>query len=234
MNANQSPVLKDKRVRQALAHALDREAIIKALYGGRGQVLNSVVARQVTNAIDPGAHAYDPGRARQLLAEAGYASGFEFTLWQAIGRWSQAEEVAQVIAGYWEKVGVRAQVQTLEFGEYNRRAGRGLLKDAGYYAFVNGIWDPSYLTQRFLPTYAAFRYFDAQGDLRRFIEEHEQAFDPKRRRELAAAVQKGLQDEVAWMFLWQLNEIFGVSKKVKNFRMRADHILLTRDAYVEA
>ena len=150
------------------------------------------------------------------------------------GRWSQAEEAAQLIAGYWEKIGVRVSLQTLEFGEYNRRAGRGLLKDAAYYAFINGTWDPSYLTQRFLPTYGSFRYYDAAGELKQVIEEHEQTFDAKKRRELAAQVQKGLQEEVGWLYLWQLDEIFGVSRKVKGFRMRPDQILWTRDAYVEA
>jgi hypothetical protein len=46
-------------------------------------------------------------------------------------------------------------------------------------------------------------------------------------------VQKGLQDEVGWLFLWQLDEIFGLSKKVKNFHMRPDHLIQVRDAYVE-
>ena len=124
----------------------------ESLRGAR-QARQFRVARQVTNAIDPPAYAYDPHRAKKLLAEAGPGSGFDLTLWQATGRWSQAEEAAQLIAGYWEKIGVRVSLQTLEFGEYNRRAGRGLLKDAAYYAFINGTWDPSYLTQRFLPTY---------------------------------------------------------------------------------
>ncbi len=234
LNANANPVLKDRRVRQALAHAIDREAIIKTLYGGRGKVQNSVVARQVTNAIDPAAHAYDPARARKLLADAGHANGIELALWQATGRWSQAEEAAQVIAGYWEKVGVRTSLQMLEWGEYNRRAGRALHKDAAYYAFVNGIWDPSYLTQRFLPTYASFRYWNAEGELQRLIEEHEQLFDAAKRREVAAQVQRGLQEEVGWLFLWQLDEIFGLSKKVTGFHMRPDHLIWVRDAYAEA
>jgi peptide/nickel transport system substrate-binding protein len=234
LNANQSPVLKDRRVRQALAYAIDRPTILKSLYAGRGKLTNSVVAHQVTNAIDPGPYAYDPERAKKLLAEAGQRGGFDLALWQATGRWSQAEEAAQLIAGYWEKIGARVSLQTLEWGEYNRRAGRGLHKDAGYYAFVNGTWDPSYLTQRFLPTYGSFRYFDATGDLKRVIEEHERAFEPAKRRELAAQVQKGLHEEVGWLYLWQLDEIFGMSRNVKSFRMRPDHILWTREAYVEA
>ena len=41
-------------------------------------------------------------------------------------------------------------------------------------------------------------------------------------------------DEGAWVYLWQLDELFGMSKKVKNFRMRPDHLMIARDAYVEA
>ncbi len=233
-NVRQSTPLKDRRVRQALNHAVDREAIIKNLYEGRGQILNSVTARQVENAIDPGSYAYDPARAKKLLAEAGYGGGFDMTLWQAIGRWPQAEEAAEAIAGYLEKVGVRTKVETLEWGEYNKRASQGQLKDAAYYAFVNGVWDPSYVTQRFLPSYPTFRYFDAEGELRKTIEEHEVTFDRTRRRALAAQVQKGLHDEAVWLFLWQLNENFGVTKKLHGFRMRPDHLIVARDAYVEA
>ena len=39
---------------------------------------------------------------------------------------------------------------------------------------------------------------------------------------------------MGWLYLWQLDEIFGMSRKVKGFRMRPDHILWTRDAFVEA
>jgi peptide/nickel transport system substrate-binding protein len=234
LNTRESPALKDRRVRQALNLSVDRPAILKALFAGRGQLLNGVVARQVTNSIDPGAYAYDPARAKQLLAQAGHPNGFELTLWQSIGRVSQGEELGQVIAASFEKIGVHTKLQMLEWAEYNKRAGGSLFKDAFFYAFVNGVWDPSYITQRFLPSYRSFRYFDAEGALRKQIEDHEQAFDPKRRRELAAQVQKGLHDEAAWVYLFQLDEIFGMTKKVKGFRMRPDHLMVVRDAYVEA
>lgn len=232
-NTKETVTLKDRRVRQALNYAIDREVILKNLYAGHGKVLTTVVARQVTNAIDAGAYPYDPQKAKQLLAEAGYPNGFELILYQAIGRWSQAEEAAQLIAGYFEKIGVKTKLMTLEWGEYNRRAGGSLHKDAFYYAFTNLLWDPSYLTQRFLPTYPVYRYFDAEGDLQKAIADHEEAFGPAQRKELAAKVQKGLRDEAVWVFLWQLNEIFGMSKKVKGFKMRADHEIWFRDTYVE-
>ncbi|MFH1634437.1 MAG: ABC transporter substrate-binding protein, partial [Chloroflexota bacterium] len=232
-NSNQVEVLKDRRVRQALNHAVDREAILKNLYGGYGKPLTTVVARQVTNAIDAGVYSYDPEKAKKLLAEAGYPNGIEITLYQAIGRWSQAIEAAQLIAGYFDKIGVKTSLKTLEFSEYNMRAGRTLHKDAFYYAFTNLLWDPSYLTQRFLPTYVRYRYYDAKGELLNLIAQHEEAFDAAERKELAAKVQKGLRDEAVWVFLWQLDEIFGLRKNVKGFKMRADHEIWFADTYVE-
>ena len=233
-NARESAPLKDRRVRQALNMAVDRAAILKGLYVGRGQFLNTVTGKNVANTMDPGPYPYDPARAKALLAEAGYAQGFELTLWQSIGRWVLAEETAQVIAGYWDKVGVKTKVQVLEWAEFNKRAGGSAHKDCFYYAFINGTWDASYTVQRFKPDFQTFRYFDASGDLLKTIEEYERTFDPKKRKELGAKALTGLHDEAVWLFLWQLDELFGVSKKVKGFKMRPDNFLWVRDTYVEA
>jgi peptide/nickel transport system substrate-binding protein len=234
LNARESPQLKDRRVRQALNMAVDRQAILKNLFNGRGQLLNTVTGRNVTNTFDPGPYPYDPARAKQLLAEAGYASGLEIQLWQSIGRWTLAEEMAQVIAGYWEKVGIKTKLQFLEWAEYNKRSGTSQFKDAFYYAFINGTWDASYTVQRFKPDFASFRYFDASGDLLKAIRDYEQTFDAKRRKELAATALKGLHDEAVWVFLWQLEQLTGVSRKVKGFKIRPDDFIWARDAYVEA
>jgi peptide/nickel transport system substrate-binding protein len=234
LNTKESAPLRDRRVRQALNMAIDRPAIIKNLFAGRARLLNGAAGPAVTNGFDPGPYPYDPARAKALLAEAGFPNGFELTFWQSIGRWSQAEEIAQVLAGYWEKIGVRTKLQVLEWAEYNKRAGGSLFKDAFYYSFINATWDASYLLQRFKPSFTAFRYYDASGELLRTLEDYDAAFDPKRRRELGQKAQQGIRDEAAWVFLWQLDELMGISKKVKKFKMRADNFIWARDAYVEA
>ncbi len=226
--------LRDKRVRQALAMAIDRPAIIKNLYMGRGRLLNGVAGPNVGNGMDPGPYPYDPAAAKKLLADAGHPNGFELPLWQSIGRWTLSEETAQVIAGYWDKIGIKTKLQTLEWAEYNKRAGTSQFKGAFYYAFINATWDVSYMLQRFKPSFTAFRYYDATGDFLKTLQEYDSAFDPKRRKELAATGLKFARDEAVWVTLYQLDELIGVSKKVKNFKMRADNVIWARDAYVEA
>ena len=234
LDTKEDTPLRDKRVRQALNMAIDRPAIIKNLFAGRGRQLNGVAGPNVGNGMDPGPYPYDPAGAKKLLAEAGHPNGFEIPFWQSIGRWTLAEETAQIIAGYWDKIGVRTKLQTLEWAEYNKRAGGGQFKGAFYYAFINATWDVSYMLQRFKPSFTAFRYYDATGDFLKTLTEYDSAFDPKRRRDLAATGLKFARDEAVWVTLWQLDELMGVSKKVKNFKMRADNVIWARDAYVEA
>src|SRR5690625_7689251 len=66
----------DLRVRQAFAYAIDKEAIVDAFYGGLASVANEFVPPGLFGRLDQERFGYDPDRARELLAEAGYPNGF--------------------------------------------------------------------------------------------------------------------------------------------------------------
>ena len=80
--------------------------------------------------------------------------------------------------------------------------------------------------------WGAARIEDATGELAKQIEARETEFDPAKRQDLAAKTQQGLRDEAVWVFLYQLDELFGMNKKVEGFKMRADHELHLQDVYV--
>jgi len=233
LNTYQTAALKDLRVRQALNHAIDRDAILKNLYMGLGRPANGVVARQVEYAIDPSPYPYDPDRARKLLADAGFADSLNLTLWQSTGRYELGVEAAQAIVGYFDDVGIQTNLQVLEWGEYNTRASGSAFKDAFHYGFINGIWDPQYLLQRFVPSYPVFRYYEASGELAQNLARYAAAFPKDERARLAATCQQQIHDAAPWVFLWQLNENFGLRKGVQGFKMRPDHMIIVRDAYAE-
>ncbi|MGQ3054135.1 MAG: ABC transporter substrate-binding protein [Roseateles sp.] len=120
----------DKReVREALDIAIDRSAIFKALFP-RGD------AMQAVSAFPPAIPGYnhklknefDPGKARALLAKAGFAKGFEIDLWALpVTRPTNpnGQLMAQLIQQDWAKIGVKANIKTFEWGEYLKRANNG-------------------------------------------------------------------------------------------------------------
>ncbi|WP_077035978.1 ABC transporter substrate-binding protein [Pelomonas sp. KK5] len=120
----------DKRdVRVALDIAIDRGAIFKALFP-RGDAMQAVSA--FPPAI-PGydralKNEYDPARAKQLLAQAGYPDGLEIDLWALpVARPTNpnGQLMAQLIQQDWARIGVKANIKTYEWGEYLKRANRG-------------------------------------------------------------------------------------------------------------
>jgi len=116
----------NKLVRQALNYATNKAAILKAVYQGNGQVAKNPIPPILwgyNDAVQD--YAYDPAKARQLLAQAGYANGFEVDLWYLpVTRPynPDGKRMAELIQADWGKVGVRAKLVTYEWAEYRKRS----------------------------------------------------------------------------------------------------------------
>lgn len=112
----------DKRVRQAIAHAVNMDAIIKEVLGGNGIRLGTLLTKDhfgYDPTIKP--YPYDPEKVKKLLAEAGYANGFDFVLNSPADRYLKDKEVAEAVVGYLRKVGINASVKFHKFGIYLSR-----------------------------------------------------------------------------------------------------------------
>lgn len=108
----------DVRVRRALNYAIDKDSIVKNLFAGTAEPLNGAVAPGVADYFAVPGFAYDPIKARQLLAEAGYANGFSTTLVGTRGQIARDFELQQIIQQQLKAVGVDAQIQSLENAKY--------------------------------------------------------------------------------------------------------------------
>jgi peptide/nickel transport system substrate-binding protein/oligopeptide transport system substrate-binding protein len=108
INTTRGP-LADVRVRQALNHAVDTRTILERLIAGRGRVAAGTVpaALDSTGAVRA-PYAYDPAKARQLLAAAGHASDLALQIW--VGQDPTFARVAQSVQGYLQAVGVKATI----------------------------------------------------------------------------------------------------------------------------
>jgi peptide/nickel transport system substrate-binding protein len=104
--------LKDKRVRAALSHAIDRRAITDKIMEGLGHPAGDLLPSPAFGTSkDTRPDRFDPAAARKLLAEAGYADGFSITLGTPKGRYIDDLKVAQAVAAMWGRIGIKAEVE---------------------------------------------------------------------------------------------------------------------------
>ena len=139
------PPLDQLKVRQALDMAIDKQAIIKAVYQGAGQLAQNALPPAQWS-YDPSVKdaPYDPVKAKALLKEAGVAPGTILNLWaMTVQRASNpnARMSAQMIQQDWAKVGINANIVSYEWGEYIKRAKNGE-HDAMIYGWTGDNGDP--------------------------------------------------------------------------------------------
>lgn len=119
----------DKRVRQALNMAVNKDAIIDAVYQGAGSAAKNPIPPTIWSYNeDIEDYPYDPERARALLAEAGYPNGFTTNIWAMPVQRPynpNARRMAEMIQADWRAIGVEAEIVSYEWGEYLRRARDG-------------------------------------------------------------------------------------------------------------
>jgi peptide/nickel transport system substrate-binding protein len=114
---------KDKRVRQALNMAVDREAIKSRIMRGLSIPAAIMVAPGVnghTNALDT-AMKLDVEAAKKLLADAGYPNGFEFTLACPNNRYVNDEEICQSLLSMWSRIGIKAKLQAEPMSTFSQK-----------------------------------------------------------------------------------------------------------------
>jgi peptide/nickel transport system substrate-binding protein len=158
MNMNNKP-FDDVRVRQAIAHAINKEEILEAYYGGIGNVATDFLPEGLAWARpdNPEAYPYDPERARQLLAEAGYPDGFStvvltdgteipLELWyMPVSRpYSPTPQpVAEAYATYLADIGIQVELKTEDWGVYLDNWDAGLKNGMVMLGWTGDYGDPN-------------------------------------------------------------------------------------------
>ncbi|WP_299146357.1 ABC transporter substrate-binding protein [uncultured Tateyamaria sp.] len=121
---NKQPPFDDVRVRQAVAHAIDRQAIIDGAMFGYGTPIGTHFAPHNPAYVDlTGGSSFDPDKARALLAEAGMAEGFETTL--HLPPPSYARRGGEIIAAQLAEVGIKAEIINVEWAQWLETVFRG-------------------------------------------------------------------------------------------------------------
>jgi len=125
--------LADARVREALSLAIDRQQIIDHVMAKQARWPLPYTVYRYSSDVDvarwedwaKSAYRYDPARAKKLLADAGFGNGFPMTFWNtALPGTPFMIQIGEAVAGFWEKIGVKVDMKTVEWGAFDPM-GRG-------------------------------------------------------------------------------------------------------------
>jgi peptide/nickel transport system substrate-binding protein len=218
----------DKRVRQAIAQAVDMESIIKKVLDGNGNLLAFNFTKEQFG-YDPSIkpYPYNPDQAKKLLVEAGYPQGFDFVLHSPIGRFLNDKEVGEAIVGGLQKIGINASFRGYEFGTFVSKLTGHDLYPAYLTGWGNALFDANGTTQSTLRTGQPFsNYSNPQLDA--LITQASATMDAKERRKIHFEACKLIKEEAPTCLNYQQTDIYGVSERL-NWKARADERLYVFD-----
>jgi peptide/nickel transport system substrate-binding protein len=219
-------VFKKKEVRQAMNYAIDKDALIKVVLQGEAVPLESPYAKNIPGGYVPGLppYKYDPEKAKSLLTAAGYPNGFKFSFKAPNGRHLQDKQVAEAIVGQLAKVGITAELETIEWSTYvqgiiGRKYELFFLSQGGAPVSVNAQtnWSSK------IKGIAWQGYTNPQVD--DLIEKAGKTVDDKERIALYEQMDKIIWEDCPWIFLYNQQDIYAAQAKVKNFKPTSEAVV---------
>jgi peptide/nickel transport system substrate-binding protein len=199
MNNSKKPY-SDKRVRLAITHAIDKDEVLKGAMFGYGKVLGSNVDPTNPYFVDVSKRVgHDPVKAKKLLAEAGYPNGFD-AVFKVAPQYYYTVRSAEVIASQLAKVGIRATIQQIEWGQWLSQVFcLAPCQNPDYDMSIIGHAEAFDIGNFANPKYY-FRWDSAA--FQKLYQESQVTVDDKKRRELYVKMQEMLADEAPAVWLY--------------------------------
>ena len=222
-------VTADKRVRQAIAYALDVDEIIKGVLDGK--------AMRTATLLTPLHFGYDPalkpikqdlGKVKQLLTEAGFPGGLELTLNSPQGRYVRDKEVAEAVTGQLTKAGIKTQLKTFEFVSYlntlvyvHKPGPVWLIGWGTGTVDAETVYGPLFRTGSNLGNYH-------NADFDGMVDQAQTQMDEKQRLATYHRINKLWIDDMPAVPLYQQLDLYGASKRL-NWKARSDELIKAYD-----
>ncbi len=221
------PILKDERVRQALAYAIDRRPFLEYLMRGFARPANSVLPPEswAYNGDVP-SYDHDPARARQLLEQAGYreVNGVRFHLTMKSSTEESTRLMAAVLQQQLRQVGIALDIRTFEFATFFSDVTHGLFQLYSL-RWIGGNEDPDIFEYLFhsskFPPNGANRGYFADPRIDALVDQARQELDQNTRKQLYAEIQRTLADELPYINLWYFDNVLVHSKRVRNLTLNS-------------
>ena len=220
MNFNKEP-FQDVRVRKAVQMSIDRQAILDALYGGRGQVEQGIFPHGLIG-FNPDQEEikYDPEAAKALLAEAGYADGFDMEIAADSSASDTMTMALEIVSDQLAEVGIRAEIKNYDESTWLETRKSGELG-----SFIS-TWSADYNDpDNFIYTFfgneektriRSINYPDTEV-MERVAKARTIVNEDERLAEYKTLEEKLIHEDAAWVPMFSRLHLFAVSKRVQGF-----------------
>jgi peptide/nickel transport system substrate-binding protein len=218
------PLLKDARVRQALAYAIDVRPLIHYLWRDMARPATSVLPTQSWAYTEAWPYPYDPVKARQMLDAAGYPArgGVRFHLTMKTSTEETTRLLAAVLQQQLREVGITLEIRTYEFATFFSDVTKGAYQLYSL-RWIGGNNDPDIFEYAFqssrMPPKGANRSYYSNAEVDRLIDDGRREVDPGKRRAIYAQVQQALGRDLPYVHLWYLDNVIVHSRRVTHIEL---------------
>src|SRR3954471_16393312 len=232
----------DVKVRQAVNYAVNKEAICADILQNTGDPAHTVVPPAIEWAYNPDAQSYpyDPDKAKQLLAEAGYPDGFETTFWvTASGSGMQSPKtMGEAIQANLADVGITTNIEVAEWGAYLNLYNAGMADKAGL-AEMSWMFDtgdphtvlPLNFYKDAYPQFNTGQYMNDKVD--ELLHQAATSLDQEERGKLYKEVQQITSEDAPWIFVDHAKQNAAMAANVKGFLLNPSFLLTFKDPSIE-
>jgi peptide/nickel transport system substrate-binding protein len=198
----------DRRVRLAVNHSIDRQAMNESVTLGFSRMTGSIIPRDFEFSWPAPPYPYDAAKARQLLAEAGYPRGLEAELWTDTGFAEQTEAIANYLAA----VGIRTRMRTLERAAYFSQLREKKLRPLVYVASA-AYGSAATRIDSFVSAGGLYAY-GSYSDIEGLIQEQATERDRRRREETLHRIQQMMHERVMFAPIWDIASLAAYGPRV--------------------
>ncbi|MFN2341273.1 MAG: glutathione ABC transporter substrate-binding protein [Halanaerobium sp.] len=239
---NQREPFDDVRVRKAVNYAVDSEAIVENILSGAGRASDAPISPNVYGYSEQELYSYNPERAKELLAEAGYEDGLEVEFYYPSGRYPMDSTIAQAVQSQLADVGIEANMQTMEWATYLEVLGQSpeeVEHDMYFLGWGTVTGDADYglyalfHSDEFAPNGNNWHFGDIE-EVDSLLEEARIETDVETRKELYAEAIAAIWDDAPWIFLHSISQLNGVRNEVEGLvHHPREHINVSEAYFVE-
>jgi len=201
----------DKRVRLAANYAVDRQAVNEAENLGASRLTGNIVPRSFDFALPIEPYAYDPAKAKQLLADAGYSNGFDAG---ELYPWPPYFSMGEAIGGYLAAVGIKTRIRTMERAAFYAALASKKLR--GLCVCINAVYgNAASRMAETVPSNGAFAY-GGYPDVDALYKQQAREPDRKKREALLRQIQQVLHERVRFGPIYDYIWPSGVGPRVED------------------